>query len=143
MITVKEIMTPNPATVHPETSLAHAAKVMKEFNCRQLPVLECDQLVGIITERDIRLAVTAPNEDLDVSHHKELDTFEVGEFMTANPKTVAPAMAVTDVAELLRRMKIGALPVVENKQLVGIVSISDCLACLSDQLEELPALLLA
>lgn len=143
MITVKEIMTANPVTVHPETSLAYAAKTMKEVNCRQLPVLECGQLVGILTERDIRLAVAAPSEDLDFTHHKELANFEVGEFMTANPKTVAPTVAVADAAELLRRLKIGALPVVEQEQLVGIITVSDCLACLSDQLEEIPTLLLA
>lgn len=143
MIKVKDIMTPNPATVHPETSLAFAATVMQKVNCRQLPVLECDQLVGIITERDIRLAVAAPNEDMDFTHHKELANFEVGEFMTANPKTVPPSMAVADAAEVLRRMKIGALPVVEDQKLVGIVTVSDCLACLSDQLEEIPTLLLA
>ncbi|MCB0064016.1 MAG: CBS domain-containing protein [Caldilineaceae bacterium] len=143
MITVKDIMTANPVTVHPETSLEYAAKTMKEVNCRQLPVLECGQLVGIITERDIRLAVAVPHEDMDFTHHKELSNFEVGEFMTANPKTVAPTVAVADAAELLRRMKIGALPVVEQEQLVGIITVSDCLACLSDQLEEIPTLLLA
>ncbi len=142
MITVKEIMTTNPRTVHPETSLAHAMKVMRNVGCRQLPVLECDQLVGIITERDIRLAVTTPTDDLEFTHHKELAGFEVGEFMTTAPQTIVPTLTVADAADLLRRLKIGALPVVESRQLVGIVTVSDCLACLSDQLEEIPAMLL-
>lgn len=136
-------MTANPRTVHPETSLAHAVKVMRNVGCRQLPVLEANQLVGIITERDIRLAIATPTDDLDFAHHKELANFEVGEFMTAAPQTIAPTLTVADAADLLRRLKIGALPVVDNRQLVGIVTISDCLACLSDQLEEIPTLLLA
>ena len=143
MITVKEIMTVNPRTVHPETSLAHAVGLMRDVGCRQLPVLECDTLVGIITERDIRLAVATPTDDMDFTHHKELANFEVGEFMTAAPQTVTPTLTVADAADLLRRLKIGALPVVDNRQLVGIVTVSDCLACLSDQLEEIPSLLLA
>ncbi|MEZ4615488.1 MAG: CBS domain-containing protein [Caldilineaceae bacterium] len=143
MITVNDIMTANPATVHSEASLEHAVTIMKTVGCRQLPVLEGDQLVGIITERDIRLAVTASAADMDFTHHKELANFAVGEFMTANPKTVAPNVAVADAAQLLGLFKIGALPVVEQKQLVGIITVTDCLACLSDQLEEIPALLLA
>ena len=143
MITVRDIMTANPVTVHPETSLEYATTTMRNVNCRQLPVVEGDQLVGIITERDIRLAVTSPTEDMDFTHHHELNHFAVGEFMTANPKIVAPTAAVADAAEMLRRLKIGALPVMEDAKLVGIITISDCLACLSDQLEEIPTLLLA
>ena len=143
MITVNDIMTANPATVHSEASLAHAVTVMKKVNCRQLPVLEGDQLVGIITERDIRLAVDASAEDMDFSHHAELANFAVGEFMTANPQIIAPTVTVADAADMLGRLKVGALPVIENKQLIGIVTVTDCLACLSDQLEDIPALLLA
>jgi acetoin utilization protein AcuB len=143
MITVNDVMTANPQTVHPETSLAHAITVMRNVGCRQLPVLECDQLVGIISERDIRLAVAAPTQDMEFIHHKELASFEVGEFMTATPQTIASTATVAAAADLLRRLKIGALPVVDNQKLVGIITVSDCLACLSDQLEEIPALLLA
>ena len=143
MITVKDIMTANPVTVHPESSLEYATTAMRNVGCRQLPVVEGDELVGIITERDIRLAITAPTSDMDLAHHQELNHYAVGEFMTANPKTVTPLASVADAAEMLRRLKIGALPVVENRQLVGIITISDCLACLSDQLEEIPTLLLA
>ncbi len=143
MIIVKEIMTANPVTVHPETSLEYATTTMRNVRCRQLPVVEGDQLVGIITERDIRLAVTAPTTDMDFTHHKELGIFAVGEFMTAKPQTIASTATVAEAADLLRRLKIGALPVVDNQKLVGIITVSDCLACLSDQLEEIPALLLA
>ena len=136
-------MTANPRTVHPETSLAHAITVMRNVGCRQLPVLEGNQLVGMITERDIRLAVIRPNDDLDFTHHKELAGFEVGEFMSIVPKTIVSTVTVADAADLLRRLKIGALPVVDNRQLVGIVTVSDCLACLSDQLEEISTALLA
>ena len=143
MLLVKNLMTANPRTVHPEVSLEHAAALMKEINCRQLPVLDDARLIGIITERDLRLAVAAPTTDMDFTHHKELRNFAVGEFMTANPKTVTPDTSAAAAAELLRRLKIGALPVLEGSKLVGIITVSDCLACLSDQLEEVPSLLLA
>jgi acetoin utilization protein AcuB len=143
MITVQDVMTANPVTIHPEATLDIAIATMRKVGCRQLPVLEADVLVGIVTERDIRLAVIAPHEDMDFAHHKELASFAVGEFMTPNPRTIGPTTSVADAAELLRRLKIGALPVVEAGKLIGILTVSDCLACLSDQLEEIPALLLA
>lgn len=143
MLTVRDIMTANPVTIHPESSLKAAVDAMRTVDCRQLPVVEGGRVIGIITERDVRLAIHAPNEDMEFTQHQELTQFAVGEFMTSDPKFVGPAMSVADVAEMLRRMKVGALPVVENKELIGIISISDCLACLSDQLEEFPALLLA
>ena len=143
MLLVKNLMTVNPRTVHSEASLEVAAAVMKEINCRQLPVLDDERLIGIITDRDIRLAVTTPTSDMDFTHHKELREFAVGEFMTANPKTVTPDTPAAEAAELLRQLKIGALPVLDDGKLVGIITVSDCLACLSDQLEEVPSLLLA
>ncbi len=143
MLLVKNLMTANPRTVHSETSLEFAVTLMKEINCRQLPVLDDDRLIGIITERDIRLAVAAPTTDLDFTHHTELRQFEVGEFMSANLTTVTPDTSAADAATLLRRLKIGALPVLDGSKLVGIITVSDCLACLSDQLEEVPSLLLA
>ena len=63
--------------------------------------------------------------------------------MTASPETIVSTLTVADAADLLRRLKIGALPVVDNQQLIGIVTVSDCLTCLSDQLEEIPTALLA
>lgn len=143
MLLVKNLMTANPRTVHSEVSLEQAAALMKEINCRQLPVLDDERLIGIITDRDLRLAVTTPTSDLDFTHHKELREFAVGEFMTADPKTVTPDTPAAEAAALLRQLKIGALPVLDDGKLVGIITVSDCLACLSDQLEEVPSLLLA
>lgn len=143
MLLVKNLMTANPRTVHSEVSLEQAAALMKEVNCRQLPVLDDERLIGIITDRDIRLAVITPTSDLDFTHHKELREFAVGEFMTADPKTVTPDTPAAEAAALLRQLKIGALPVLDDGKLVGIITVSDCLACLSDQLEEVPSLLLA
>jgi len=143
MLLVKNLMTPNPRTVHSEVSLEHAAALMKAINCRQLPVLEDARLIGIITDRDLRLAVSTPTADMDFTHHQELRAFAVGEFMTANPTTVTPDTPAANAAVLLRQLKIGALPVLDDGRLVGIITVSDCLACLSDQLEEVPSLLLA
>lgn len=143
MLLVKNLMTANPRSVHSEVSLEQAAALMKEVNCRQLPVLDDERLIGIITDRDIRLAVITPTSDLDFTHHKELREFAVGEFMTADPKTVTPDTPAAEAAALLRQLKIGALPVLDDGKLVGIITVSDCLACLSDQLEEVPSLLLA
>ena len=60
MITVVDIMTPNPITVEPDTPLAEAVGLMKSHKCRHLLITEHDHLAGIITDRDIRLAMNSP-----------------------------------------------------------------------------------
>lgn len=139
MLTVNDLMSTNLCTVHPETSLAFALERMNHTECRQLPVLEDGRLVGILSERDIRLAIETPVLDMDYTHHQEeLNRYTVGEFMTANPKTVSPEIPAGEAADLLRTMKIGALPVMRNGELVGIITVSDFLRYIGNQLRPIP-----
>ena len=128
-IAVRDIMTPNPITVQCSAMLVEVIGLMKAHKCRQLPVLEGHRLAGIVTDRDIRLAA---HSSLVLREHSEDLTFwqnaTAQDCMTYNPLTVEPNKPATHAAELLNRYKFGALPVVENGQLVGIVTVSDILS---------------
>jgi acetoin utilization protein AcuB len=85
---------------------------------RQLPVVRKERLVGIVTDRDLRGAGAKEQRVVDV--------------MTTKPATIASTASVDEAARVLRGRKIGAVPVVENNKLVGILSASDVLDAFVD-----------
>lgn len=128
MLTTNDLMTIDPDSVTPDTSLREAVALMNKRGIRQLPVVENEKLVGIITDRDIRLAVNSPLIGSDPLERIELlNNYTAATCMTRNPRTVTPDTPIYKVAELLSLYKFGALPVVEGDTLVGIISVSDLL----------------
>lgn len=128
MITVADLMTSQPITVTAETTLATVIGLMKEHHCRQLLVTEGHDLIGIVTDRDVRLAMNSPlilHERAD--DRALLRNVTAGICMTPNPLTVNPKDSAAKAAKLIRQYKFGALPVVEDRQVLGIVTISDIL----------------
>lgn len=134
MITVRDLMTPDPDTVSPDHDLRHVIILMNQETYRHLPVVEDGRLVGIITNRDIRLALDSPLINKDTADRMQLLVdHTVAECMTPDPMTISPSTPINKVAELLMLHKIGAFPVVENDQLVGIITVSDLLGFLASQ----------
>ncbi len=128
MLKVSDIMTPNPAIAHLDTKLGEVIGLMKEHACRQLPVVDRRQVVGIITDRDIRLAMNSPL----ILHERSddqalLNTATAESCMTAEPVTVDADAPATEAAEIMRKYKFGGLPVLRDGRLVGIVTVSDIL----------------
>ena len=125
---VERIMTLNPVTVAPHDSLRRAIALMKEGSFRRLPVLEDGQLVGIVTDRDIRLAANSP-VILRERWQDEflLDHVKVDACMTPDPITVTPDSSVEEAARLMHGRKVGGLPVVQEGKLVGIITETDIL----------------
>jgi acetoin utilization protein AcuB len=140
MVTVIDVMTPDPVTVVPEDSLRLARDRMAEGNFRRLPVVQSGRLVGIVTDRDLRRATNSPfvlrerwYDDLI------LDQVKVWGAMTANPVTVEANAPLVVAAQLMRDHKIGGLPVVAGEhlrsvqqvqgadRLVGIITETDLL----------------
>lgn len=137
MLTVNDLMTAVPDTVTPETPLRTVIGIMKTGGYRQIPVLDKGQLVGIITDRDIRLIMNSPVVLHDRSQDEELLAHvTVESCMTPNPVTVSPEMPAYRAAEMLSMYKFGALPVVEGSTLVGIISTTDFLNYFSANVEE-------
>ena len=134
MIYTSELMTPDPDIVTPGTSLHTAIVMMNEGGYRHLPVMENGRLTGIITNRDLRLALDSPLVNKDTADRIQLlQDHTVAECMTADPMTVTPHTPIYKVAEILSLNKIGALPVIEYDQLVGIITVSDLLRHLAMQ----------
>lgn len=111
-------MSAEPATCGPRTALEKVLDVMHAGGIRHMPVVLRGRLVGIVSDRDLRLAIG----------RGALSGAQVKELMTPDPATIAPAQRLSEAAQLLARHKFGALPVVEDGKLAGILSSSDVLA---------------
>jgi CBS domain-containing protein len=125
---VRDLMTAKPITVDPETPMLEARQRMVEDRIRHLVVVENGRVVGIVTDRDIRLNLPSPATSLSVWElNYLLSKLTVGGVMTTGVLVVDPDRPVADAARIMMEHKIGALPVVEEGCLVGIVTESDFL----------------
>lgn len=133
---VVDVMTKDPLTIGPSETVGEAEELMTENGIRQLPVVKNSDLIGIITDRDVRSflagsSVSPPNE-----REQALRT-QVSDLMTSNPLTLAPDDELQDAVELLVEQKIGGVPVVDAAEgLVGIVTYVDVLRCFLNRLQE-------
>ena len=133
---VVDVMTKDPLTIGPSETVGEAEELMTENGIRQLPVVKNSDLIGIITDRDVRSflagsSVSPPNE-----REQALRT-QVSDLMTTNPLTLAPDDELQDAVELLVEQKIGGVPVVDAAEgLVGIVTYVDVLRCFLNRLQE-------
>lgn len=127
-ISVSDWMTDKVLAVETFDSIAVARQLMAKHRVNQLPVLDNEHLVGIVTDRDIRDAYPT---SLMIHRGEEIDRFAdkitVEEVMTHDVFIVRPETALTTAVGLLRRHRIGSLPVMKNKNLVGIITRSDIL----------------
>lgn len=136
---VEELMTVEPDIIDVEAPLRAVLTRMKEDGCRQLPVVdEQGRLVGIITDRDVRLAMNSPLVLRERWQDEALlESVTAESCMTADPVTISSDAPAYRAAELLSRYKFGALPVVDGDALVGIISVTDFLNCfVSEQREK-------
>lgn len=123
---VRDWMTPNPVTISKDTSLTDASRLMKVNHIRRLPVVEHNRVIGIVTWGDIREASASDATTLSVFELAYLlDEVPVIHVMTRNPITVTPTTSIDRAAQLMLEHKIGGLPVVEDEQIVGILTESD------------------
>ena len=122
-------------TIDREASLRRARRVMANHGIRHLPVVESRRLVGIVTDRDLRQAAPSSATNLSARERDEfMDYIQVGQIMTRRVVTVTPVTPVGDAARLLLRYRIGCLPVVAGRLLVGILTTSDLLEILAQML---------
>jgi len=127
-IRVTDWMTEAVLAVETFDSIAIARQLMAKHRINQLPVLDNDRLIGIVTDRDIRDAYPT---SMMIDRAEEIDRFAekitVEEVMTHDVFIVRPETPLATAVGLLRRHRIGSLPVLKNGQLVGIITRSDIL----------------
>ena len=125
---VRDLMTPNPITTGPDTPVLEARQVMIEKRIRHLLVAEGSKLLGIITDRDIRLNLPSPATSLSVWEiNYLLARLTVASVMTQSVVIVSPRQDAKEAASLMLDHKIGALPVVDGGRLLGIITETDLL----------------
>ena len=125
---VRELMTGALVCVTPETPVVEARQTMLTKQIRHLLVTEDRRLVGIVTDRDIRLNLPSQATSLSVwEMNYLLARLTVGEVTTKAVIIIGPDREARDAARLMVEHKIGALPVVDEDHLIGIVTETDIL----------------
>ncbi|MEK7700617.1 MAG: CBS domain-containing protein [candidate division NC10 bacterium] len=121
-------MTISCVTAPPAMPVLEARQLMIEKRIRHLLVSDGPTLVGIVTDRDIRLNLPSPATSLSVWEiNYLLARMTLASVMTKNVVTVESGREATEAAQLMLDHKIGALPVVDRGHLVGIITETDLL----------------
>jgi len=126
---VKHRMTRDPITVTPDDTLSHALQLTRQHRIRHLPVVgRDDRLAGILSDRDIRLAMPSPLNVEDAERADFLERTPIAAVMTRKVITVRDMETIENAAKQLYRHRIGSLPVVnEGGRLLGILTETDIL----------------
>jgi acetoin utilization protein AcuB len=116
---VKDFMTENPVVAYPTDNIQNTFQVLINNGIHQVPVVSQGELVGIITDRDLRIALSEETSDQDPN---------IGSVMSKNPVSVTDDLKIVEAAKIIRRRRYNALPVIDKKgELVGIVTVRDIL----------------
>jgi acetoin utilization protein AcuB len=125
---VRDLMTTSPITVGPDTPVLDARQLMIDKRFRHVLIADGPKLLGIVTDRDIRLNLPSPATSLSVWEiNYLLARLTVVSVMTKSLVTVSPRQDTREAALLMLDHKIGALPVVDGGLLVGIITETDLL----------------
>lgn len=124
--TIQKYMTTSPHSIGVDQTVEMAAKAMTQHNIRHLPVLRGGKLVGILTDRDVKLVVSLTGVDAT--------TLPVEEAMTADPYTTTPDTPLNEVVNEMAEMRYGSAVITQNHHVVGIFTTVDCCQALSELL---------
>lgn len=124
---VKNWMSRNVFTITPEDSMQDAVYLMREHKVRTLPVVKNDEVVGIVSETDIKRASASDATGLDVHEILYLiSKIKIKDIMSKNPITVHEDLTVEETAEILMKEKISGVPVLDNEgKILGIITRDD------------------
>jgi acetoin utilization protein AcuB len=125
-MSVSDFMTTDLVTVTPDTPIFDAVDLMKKHDIHRLPVLENNQLVGLITEGIIQEAM--PSKATSLSFYEVnylLNKTTVRDVMIKDIETISPEALLEDGIAIMRSKNIGVLPVVEGPNLLGIITNND------------------
>jgi acetoin utilization protein AcuB len=124
---IRELMTGGLITVRPETSVQQARDLLAKERIRHLPVTgRGGVLAGIVTDRDIRLNLPSRATSLSAQEITHLlSRLTVGEIMTRSVVTIGPDRPAREGAQLMLDHKVGALPVLDDGHLIGIITETD------------------
>ncbi|MGH9462345.1 MAG: CBS domain-containing protein [Vicinamibacteria bacterium] len=132
-------MTKEPFTVGEDASMKEAVDLLRQHHIRHLPVVVGPKLIGIVTDRDIRKASPSLLSGVDMSEYEEvLANTPISRVMTREPFTVTADTELREAVQVLVDKKVGALPVVNGEDLIGIFTEIDALKVLLGVLSKVP-----
>lgn len=134
-VPVSEIMTKNLVKLHLGDELSHAETLFKKNKIRHLPVVDGEHIVGILSYNDLmRISfVDATDDDGETVETTVYDMFSIEHVMTKKVISIQPDTNIKEVAKIFTEKDFHALPVVDNDNLVGIVTTTDVIRYLLDQ----------
>jgi acetoin utilization protein AcuB len=124
---IQKYMTTTPHTIGNDQTIAKASAIMSEHRIRHLPVLRGGQLLGVLSDRDVKLIESF--RDVDPT------TTTVDEAMTEQPYTVGPETPLDEVVRTMAEKKLGSAVIVQNHKVVGIFTTVDACQALSELLQ--------
>ena len=127
-ITVKEIMSKELVTVSSTERIVHARRLMIESNVGRLPVVDDEELVGMITSKDLMRAFIDFRKKVPEKYQKsQIKELLVEDIMSTNPTSVTKDMSITEISQIIMETGFNGLPVVEDGKVVGIITQTDIL----------------
>ncbi len=126
---ISKIMTTNVIALTLNNSLLDAEQLFKSYKIRHIPVVRNKDIIGILSLTDLqRISFT----DLNIEHHDEIEdtlfeNLSVEQVMIKNPIQIVSTKTIKEVAEILSKNEFHALPIVEDHELIGIVTTTDLL----------------
>ncbi|MDN5731395.1 MAG: CBS domain-containing protein [Yaniella sp.] len=125
MLTARDIMTPSAQCIRENDSLEQAAQMMRDLDVGALPICgEDNRLKGMLTDRDIAV--------LAVAEGRNPETVNAGEFGKEKPVTIGADDSIDNAIATMKEYKVRRLPVIDGKDLVGMVAQADIARHISD-----------
>ena len=125
--TISDIMNMDLHTLTSDNSLWDAVQLMNQRNIRHLPIVEGEQLIGLVTQRDVLLHMHQTEQ--------EQKSLKLSQIMKTGLRSIPENASIRSAALTIQKHKIGCLPVVEDRKLIGIVTDSDFVAVAINLLE--------
>lgn len=132
---VADAMTASPVTLGPEDTLMSALEVMRRHMIRRIPIVMGERVVGLLAEGDVKRAQPSILDSTEQDFNRVMEGTQIARIMISDPISVEEETPLLDAARTLSHTKFGALPVMRDGRLVGILTDSDAIRCLADLLD--------
>ena len=131
-ICTKEIMTKDVISVSPSERLVHARRVSIDNKVGRLPVMDDEELVGMITSKDLMRAFIDFRKNVPEKYQKsQIKEVLIEYIMSTNPRVVSKDTPISEVSKIMMETGFNGLPVVENDKVIGIITQTDILRLIS------------
>lgn len=131
---VEHAMTPDPVTLGTEDTLMRGVEVMRLHGIRRIPIVMGGRMVGLLAEGDLKRAQPSILHSTEEDFNRILETTQIARIMISSPITVDASAPLAEAITTLGQTKFGALPVLRDGRLAGILTDSDAIRCLSELL---------